>query len=122
MIVDKITALLDGLNSEELDRLPPARRRKFSELCYHWHQLAERRQEQPMRQNQPPPPSHPAAQALLAGLLQGMGEREQDAAMADAGQRLAEAAQKGQPAAPRGRWRADWLWTFLGLGKRWRAS
>jgi hypothetical protein len=48
MMVDKIVALLDGLDSTELDRLPPARRRKFSELCYHWHQLAEMRlKEQP---------------------------------------------------------------------------
>jgi hypothetical protein len=45
MMIDKITALLDGLDSMELDRLPPARRQKFSELCYHWHKLAERRQE-----------------------------------------------------------------------------
>jgi hypothetical protein len=40
------------------------------------------------------PPSHPSAQALLAGLMQGMGERAQDAAMTDAGKRLAEAARK----------------------------
>jgi hypothetical protein len=59
------------------------------------------------------PPSHPAAQALLAGLLQDLGEREKDEAMADAGRRLAQAAQKGQPAAPRGRWRANRLWTCL---------
>jgi hypothetical protein len=36
--------------------------------------------------------------------------------------RLAEAAQEGQPAAPRGRWRANWLLTFLGLSKRSRPS
>jgi hypothetical protein len=47
MIIDKITALLDGLNSEELERLPPARRQKFSELFYHWHKLAERSPKEP---------------------------------------------------------------------------
>jgi hypothetical protein len=45
-VIDKIVALLDNLNSEELDQMPPARRRKFSELCWHWHKLAERRQQQ----------------------------------------------------------------------------
>jgi hypothetical protein len=40
------------------------------------------------------PPSHPAAQALLAGIMQGVGERETDEAMAEAGKRLAEAARK----------------------------
>ena len=33
--------------------------------------------------------SSPIAQALLAGLLQGIGERDQDAAMIDASERLA---------------------------------
>ncbi len=33
--------------------------------------------------------SHPIAQALVAGLLQGLGERDQDEAMIDAGNRLA---------------------------------
>jgi hypothetical protein len=47
MIVDKVTALLAGLDAAELDRLPPARRQKFSELCRHWHQLAELRKDQP---------------------------------------------------------------------------
>jgi hypothetical protein len=60
------------------------------------------------------PPSHPAAQALLGGLLQGIGERENDEAMADAGRRLGEAAEKGPPAAPGWRWRASRLWTSLG--------
>ena len=45
MIADRIIAFLDGLNSEELDRMPPARLRQFSELCRHWHQLAELRLE-----------------------------------------------------------------------------
>jgi hypothetical protein len=43
MLVEKVIAFLDNLNSEELDRLSPARRQKFSELCHHWHKLAERR-------------------------------------------------------------------------------
>jgi hypothetical protein len=42
----------------------------------------------------PPVASHPAAQALLAGLLQGMGERDGDEALIEAGKRLARAAQK----------------------------
>jgi hypothetical protein len=62
-----------------------------------------------LRPSQPPQPSHPTAQALLAGLLQGIGERENDAALLDAGKRLAEVAQKGQPAAPERRWRPNWL-------------
>jgi hypothetical protein len=45
MVIDKIVALLDGLDSTELDRMPPARQRKFAELCRHWMQLAERRLE-----------------------------------------------------------------------------
>ena len=47
MLIDKAIAFLDNLTLDELDRLPPARRQKFSELCYHWHQLAERRREAP---------------------------------------------------------------------------
>ena len=39
--------------------------------------------------------SHPAAQALLAGLMQGIGEREKDEALVSAGKRLAEAAVRG---------------------------
>ena len=39
--------------------------------------------------------SHPAAQALLAGLMQGIGEREKDEALLSAGKRLAEAAERG---------------------------
>jgi hypothetical protein len=50
-MIEKVMAFLDNLNSEELDRLPPARRRKFAALCHHWWQLAERRQE-PQQQQQ----------------------------------------------------------------------
>jgi hypothetical protein len=42
-MIEKTIAFLDNLSLEELDRLAPARRQKFSELCRHWHQLAERR-------------------------------------------------------------------------------
>jgi hypothetical protein len=63
MIVDKITALLDGLSSEELDRLPPARLRQFSELCWHWHSLAERR----LRPKEPKPASVGVLSALRNG-------------------------------------------------------
>ncbi len=48
-MIDKIIDLLDGLNGEELERLPPARRQKFAALCHHWWQLAE------------PPPKEPKA-------------------------------------------------------------
>jgi hypothetical protein len=47
VILDKVTALLAGLDAAELDRLPPARRQRFAELCHHWAQLAERRREEP---------------------------------------------------------------------------
>jgi hypothetical protein len=40
------------------------------------------------------PPSHPAAQALLAGIMQGIGERANDGPLFDAGKRLAEVARK----------------------------
>jgi hypothetical protein len=69
----------------------------------------------------PAVPSHPAAQALLAGLMEGVGERTKDEAMADAGKRLAEAAQKGRAVAPGRRWLANAILASLGLGKRWRA-
>ena len=39
-------------------------------------------------------PSHPTAQALLAGLMQGIGEREKDKALVSAGRKLAEAAER----------------------------
>ena len=42
-IAEKITALLDGLDSAELDRMRPVDRRKFAALCHHWWQLAEHR-------------------------------------------------------------------------------
>ena len=42
-IAEKITALLDGLDGAELDRMRPVDRRKFAALCHHWWQLAEAR-------------------------------------------------------------------------------
>jgi hypothetical protein len=45
MMVEKIVALLDGLTLEEIDKLPPARQRKLSDLCRYWHQIVERRLE-----------------------------------------------------------------------------
>jgi hypothetical protein len=42
MIV-KITALLEGLSGEDLDKATPLQRQQFSELCRHWHLQAERR-------------------------------------------------------------------------------
>jgi hypothetical protein len=43
MMIDRIAALLDSLTLEDLDRVPPARQRKFAELCRHWQQVVERR-------------------------------------------------------------------------------
>lgn len=41
MLIEKIAALLDGLNGEELQRLPPAHLRRFADLLYRWHVRAE---------------------------------------------------------------------------------
>ena len=46
--------------------------------------------------------SHPAAQALLAGLMQGIGEKHGDQAMVDAGERLAAMALKASGVAEKG--------------------
>jgi hypothetical protein len=45
-MIERTIAFLDNLTLEELDRLPPAQRRRFASLCHHWAQLAERRGEQ----------------------------------------------------------------------------
>jgi hypothetical protein len=63
----------------------------------------------------PVPKSDPMAQALLAGLMQGIGERSGDAQMVDAGRRLAEAAIEGHQAAQEERKRLGWLRRLLGL-------
>jgi hypothetical protein len=60
-------------------------------------------------QAEPSPPSHPAAQALLAGLMQGIGERERDQAMVDAGRQLAEAETRGLPSPCPPSWWRRWL-------------
>jgi hypothetical protein len=44
-MIEKTIAFLDTLTLKELEKLPPARMRKFSELCYHWHRMAEHRLE-----------------------------------------------------------------------------
>jgi hypothetical protein len=46
-VIDRAIAFLEAARLEDLDQLPPARQRKFSELCRHWHQTVERRLEQP---------------------------------------------------------------------------
>jgi hypothetical protein len=46
-MIEKTIAFLDNLNSEELDKLPPAHLRRFAALCHHWWQLAEHRQKEP---------------------------------------------------------------------------
>jgi hypothetical protein len=42
-MIQKITALLEGLSAEALDKASPLQRQQFSELCRHWHLQAERR-------------------------------------------------------------------------------
>jgi hypothetical protein len=42
-MIQKITALLDGLSIEDLDRASPAQRQQFAQRCAHWLKLAERR-------------------------------------------------------------------------------
>jgi hypothetical protein len=46
-MIEKVIALLNTLDSTELDKLPPAHLRKFGALCHHWWQIAEMRQKQP---------------------------------------------------------------------------
>jgi hypothetical protein len=41
-IARKIAALFAALTQDELDDMPPAERSRFSDLCRHWHQLAEK--------------------------------------------------------------------------------
>jgi hypothetical protein len=43
MMIEKIIALLDVLDSTELDRIRPVDRRKFAALCHHWWALTEAR-------------------------------------------------------------------------------
>jgi hypothetical protein len=41
-VAAKVSALLNGLTTVQLDELSPIERRKFAELCRHWFQLADR--------------------------------------------------------------------------------
>jgi hypothetical protein len=41
-IAAKISALLNGLTTDQLNELSPVERRKFAEICFHWFQLADR--------------------------------------------------------------------------------
>jgi hypothetical protein len=41
-IAGKIAALFAALTQDDLDAMPPAERRRFSDLCSHWHRLAEK--------------------------------------------------------------------------------
>ena len=52
-VAARIAALVDGLTLVQLDLLPPVERRRFAELCHHWHKLADK----------------PAAVAPKAGIL-----------------------------------------------------
>jgi hypothetical protein len=41
-VAAKISALLNGLTTDQLNELSPVERRKFAELCHHWSRLADR--------------------------------------------------------------------------------
>ena len=40
-VADKIAALFNALTREEVDALPPARRRRFADTCRHWADFAD---------------------------------------------------------------------------------
>jgi hypothetical protein len=42
-MIAKITALLDGLSADDLDKASPLQRQQFAQRCAHWLKLAERR-------------------------------------------------------------------------------
>jgi hypothetical protein len=44
-MIEKITALLGGLRSEDIDQASPVQRQQFAALCRHWAGLAEQRNE-----------------------------------------------------------------------------
>jgi hypothetical protein len=44
-VINKISALLEGLSLADLEAATPIQRRRFGDLCRHWWQLAERRLE-----------------------------------------------------------------------------
>jgi hypothetical protein len=46
-IVDKVSALLDALTPGDVQALPPIQRRRFADLCRHWADLADRREDAP---------------------------------------------------------------------------
>ena len=85
---------------------------------------AERRAREPAVQFQfvdwveaAPSPSHPAAQALLGGPMQGMGEWEKDEALLDTGKKLGEAARERRPDASGWLWWVNRILASLGLGR-----
>lgn len=65
-IPTKITALFENLTPSDLDRLPPAQRRRFADVCRYWAERAD-----------PPKPAvtiqTPKSNGVLASLA--MGER-----------------------------------------------
>ena len=44
-MIERITALLEGLRSEDVDAASPVQRQQFAALCRHWAGLAELRNE-----------------------------------------------------------------------------
>jgi len=63
-IVEKVTALLYALRREDIERLPPAERRRLAYICLHVAGIAE-------------PASRPSTPARTAGVLAALdnGER-----------------------------------------------
>jgi hypothetical protein len=45
--VEKIAALFEQLQREDIDALPPARRERFAALCEHWANFARLRPDAP---------------------------------------------------------------------------
>ncbi|MBO0765367.1 MAG: hypothetical protein J2P50_12365 [Hyphomicrobiaceae bacterium] len=40
-LIEKAVALLDVLTITDVEALPPARRRRFADMCKHWAALAD---------------------------------------------------------------------------------
>jgi hypothetical protein len=76
--IDVVLAGLDaGISLEDLDRLPPAKLRKFAALCGHWQALADARVRKLPPNPDPAPPSSSkrASAGVLSDLSDGRGRQ-----------------------------------------------